>query len=164
MRYHAKNLKQAFTGSFEFIESMKKANIPFAIVSNSSKQCIENDIKILGFQKILENVSIIASDNIKPRVKPDPFHFMSALSQLGVDVNNPGRQTIIVIGDGSDSDMLGALKLSEQGFKVNAIWTNHGKNVDCSLISKNNFIDIQKTVLEYTHINNQSTIFDCKMI
>ncbi len=140
--------KKAFAGATEFIESIQRAQLPFAIVSNTSTASVKEGIKILGWEKLLAETPIIASDQIKPNVKPDPFHFLQALKQLGVDINNRKEFKIIVVGDGADSDMLGALQLAEQDFKVTAIWINHAQSIACNLKSANNFLEVKDLVLQ----------------
>ena len=141
--------KTAFIGAREFLESLLDAKIPFAIVSNGDKKYIDEFIHIFGWEKILRDVPVISSDNIKPRHKPHPFHFKQALLQLGIE--NPHRHKIIIIGDGVDSDMLGALRLAdEENYKIHAIWISHDKPVACSLTSVNNFGEVAANVEKLT--------------
>lgn len=142
--------RKTFTGSTEFLQQLRDAAIPFAIVTNAWRECIETGIKAFGWNELLKNIPIITSDDAKPKEKPHPHHFKCAMQQLGMNIDKPDQREIIVIGDGIGSDMVGALKLSELGFRIRAVWINHGKDINCKLGSYDSFQHVAKDVFKFS--------------
>ena len=92
-------------------------------------------------------------DLVKTLNKPNPRHFQAALDILKINLDNPDDPfEIIIIGDGKDSDMLGALNFADSIAKphitVSAFWTNHNKNTPCQLMRSHAMPDNPKYELE----------------
>jgi FMN phosphatase YigB (HAD superfamily) len=149
-----------FEGSDEFLQALNVAEIPFAIVTNGNKKNVIHCFAEFGWTQLLNNVSIVSVDEVSTRNKPDPFHFLMALTTLNLDLAAGDIEHVIIIGDGIDSDMLGSLKLADEmekyGITVSAVWVNHNRKVKCHLNTVNSFdeacelIGLKSTVARLT--------------
>ncbi len=144
-------LKKPFPGAEDLLRALLNEGIPFAIVSNSSAKLVKHGIELFCWKDIFENCPIIASDSVSPRTKPDPHHFMTAINSLYPVIEGSDITEVIVIGDGTDSDMLGALNLAnilyEHNIAVSAIWMTHNDLIKCQLKSFSSFVDLQKHLI-----------------
>lgn len=138
-------LKHAFNGAEDFVQSLKRQGVPFAIVTNCQRNILEEAIEMLNWEQLLQDVPTITADMV-PNVKPNKAHFYSALETLGLSIADKNRE-IIVIGDGAESDMLGALMLAAEGHKVSAFWINHGRLADVQLTSVNDFAQARSHIM-----------------
>lgn len=143
--------KKPFPGAEDLLRALLNERIPFVIVSNSSTRLVKHGIELFGWNDIFEDCSIIASDSVSPRTKPDPYHFITAIKSLYPEIQNSGITEVVIVGDGADSDMLGALNLanvlSEHNISVSAIWMTHNDSIKCRLRSFGSFIDLQKELM-----------------
>ncbi|MBX9585985.1 MAG: HAD hydrolase-like protein [Gammaproteobacteria bacterium] len=157
--------KKPFPGAEDLLRALLKERIPFVIVSNSSTKLVKHGIELFGWNDIFEDCPIIASDSVSPRTKPDPYHFMTAIKSLYPEIQNSGITEVVIIGDGADSDMLGALNLanvlSEHNIAVSAIWMTHSDSIKCRLRSFSSFIDLQKELIpsrEYQDLDSRTSL------
>lgn len=152
MDHHEIPPKQPFPGAREFLESLIKANIPIAIVSNSSNNLVHHGIAHFGWGDLLGDSPIIASDHVLPNTKPNPEHFIKAIASFEPTLRISDIEEVIIIGDGADSDMLGAMnlanKFASEKIKVYAIWVTHGTATHCRLKAFSNFADIHASLVQ----------------
>ena len=145
--------KRPFDGAEEFLQKLKDEGTPFAIVSNGTDNFVRQGIKDFAWEQLFSDVPIVTVDSVKTLNKPNPRHFQAALDILKINLDNPDDPfEIIIIGDGKDSDMLGALNFADSIAKphitVSAFWTNHNKNTPCQLMRSHAMPDNPKYELE----------------
>lgn len=142
--------KRPFPGAAEFLLTLQEREVPFAIISNGSTSFVQSGIDEFGWKKMLSEVPVITVDDVKKNYKPHPLHFKAALDKLKIKLEDGLETEIIIVGDGADSDMLGALKLAEKlkrpNVKISAYWINHGASLSSELKSVDNFQELQKEI------------------
>lgn len=89
-----------FEGALEFVDDLRMANIPMAIVTDLTAQIQMRKIVRLGLEKDID--WIVSSEEIGAD-KPDPRMFRAALKKI--DVNDG---PVWMIGDDLEKDMAGA--------------------------------------------------------
>lgn len=142
--------KRPFPGAAEFLLTLQEREVPFAIISNGSTSFVQSGIDEFGWQKMLSEVPVITVDDVKKNYKPNPLHFKAALEKLKIKLEDGLETEIIIVGDGAESDMLGALKLAEKlkrpNVKISAYWINHGVSLSSQLTAVDNFQELQKQI------------------
>lgn len=139
--------KKPFPGAAEFLQQLINEGIPFAIVSNATNNFVKQGIDDFAWNDLLKDVPVITEDDVGSRNKPNPFHFLVALERLNINLNTTENINIKIIGDGLNSDILGALKLADQiaqpHINISAIWVNHDRPLQCQLNSVSSFDEMQ---------------------
>jgi pyrophosphatase PpaX len=85
----------------ETMKSLRNHNIPFAIVSNNGRDCIQSCLNKFK----LPHPDVIVAREDTGKLKPHPQHFKIALNKLNVDVDEA-----IVVGD-SYNDIVGGTQI-----------------------------------------------------
>ncbi len=150
--------KKPFPGAADFLQQLINEGIPFAIVSNATNNFVKQGIDDFAWNHLLKDVPIITEDDVGSRNKPNPVHFLAALERLNINLHTEGNINIKIIGDGSDTDMLGAMKLAEQialpHINISAIWINHGRPLQCQVNAVSSFDDVHQLLFS----TSQSTV------